>query len=117
MSCVVDKVKKAVHDSRLCIALLETGSSEATAEYLVKSLSRSPAKYSGDFFIYSMTGDRDIAYSPVLKQMAALQNHPEFRFNDDFSKGNIYFSVMHSGFHSFEYINQYIYYALPYFFK
>lgn len=62
-------------------------------------------------------GDRDIAYSPVLKQMAALQNHPEFRFNDDFSKGNIYFSVMHSGFHSFEYINQYIYYALPYFFK
>lgn len=91
--------------------------SEATAEYLVKSLSKYPAKYSGDFFIYSMTGDRDIAYSPVLKQMAALQNHPEFRFNDDFSKGNIYFSVMHSGFHSFEYINQYIYYALPYFFK
>lgn len=64
-----------------------------------------------------MTGDCDIAYSPVLKQMAALQNHLEFRFNDDFSKGNIYFSVMHSGFHSFEYINQYIYYALPYFFK
>lgn len=26
VSCVVDKVKKAVHDSGLCIALLETGS-------------------------------------------------------------------------------------------
>ena len=87
------------------------------AELLAENLKRYPPEYSENFFLYSLTGDRDIAYAPVLKQMAALQNHPEFRFDDDFSKGNMYFSVMHSGFHSFEYINQYIYHALPFFFK
>ena len=94
-----------------------TDTSEQTAQFLAENLKRYPPEYSENFFLYSLTGDRDIAYAPVLKQMAALQNHPEFRFDDDFSKGNMYFSVMHSGFHSFEYINQYIYHALPFFFK
>lgn len=103
-----------------CWALREMGGpdkSAQTAQFLADNLKTYPSKYADDFFVYSMTGDRDIAYEPVLRQMAELQKQPAFRFDDDFSKGNIYFSVMHLGFHSFEYINQYIYNALPYFFK
>ena len=93
-----------------------TDTSMQTARFLADNLKNFP-DYKDDFFIYAMTGDRDIAYEPMLRQMAALSKFPDFRFDDDFTKGNIYFSVMHGGFHSFEYINQYIYYALPYFFK
>ncbi len=103
-----------------CWALRQMGGadqSDATAKFLADNLKKYPAKFADDFFVYSLTGDCDIAYAPVLNQMAALQQYPQFRFDDDFSKGNMYFSVMHSGFHSFEYINQYIYYALPFFFK
>lgn len=101
-----------------CWALRDSGGdAEATVKFLVENLKNFPEEVADDYFVYSMTGDRDIAYAPVLSQMAVMQKYPEFRFDDDFSKGNMYFSVMHTGFHSFEYINQYIYYALPYFFK
>lgn len=102
-----------------CWALRSMGGpdlSEETGDFLVENLKKYPAKYADDWFLWSLTGDRDIAYAPSLNQMAAFQKHPELRFDDDFSKGNMYFSVMHGGFHSFEYINQYIWYALPHIF-
>lgn len=87
--------------------------SNETAEYLHNSVKNSGYKVN-DFFIYALTGSSDIAYNAMNNQMAAMKNYPEsFLFNEDFSKGNIYFNVLEGGTHTYEYIHRYIYNALP----
>lgn len=101
-----------------CWALRESrGDGEAVAKYLAESVRSYPDEVKNDFFVYALTGDKDLAYSSMLQQINALQKYPEFRFDDDFSKGNIYFSVKHTGYHVLDYACHYIYNALPYFFK
>jgi len=101
-----------------CWALRESrGDADAVANLLAESVSSYPENVKNDFFVYALTGDKDLAYSSMLQQINALQKHPEFVFSDDFSKGNFYFSVKHTGYHVLDYACHYIYNALPYFFK
>lgn len=68
-----------------------------------------------DFFIYAVTGDNDMAYSPMQEQMEAMKtNSPSFHFvTEDNAKGNISFRVQPKARHDYYYMPLYYYNALP----
>lgn len=90
---------------------------EETAEYLDHVARKS--RYSTDeYFIYALTGTDDIAFPALNGQIEAMKNHTNsFIYDADFSKGNLYFSLAEGGVHNFHYEIQYIYNALPVFWK
>lgn len=70
------------------------------------------------FYIYSSVGGKDIAYEPVTKMLAELENYPSiFKFTDDFSQGNIHLDIAEDFSHEYHYGNHYIYNSLKTFFK
>ena len=71
-----------------------------------------------DYYIYAATGTQDIAYAPLSKQIEAMKAYPDaFVYNRDFTQGNFYYGVVEGGTHTNTYMNQYIYNALPMFWK
>lgn len=88
-----------------------------TAAYLNRVVSES-GYTNRDYFIYAATGTSDIAYSPLSEQIEAMKGYPDaFTYNQDFSQGNFYYGVVLGGVHNNTYMNQYIYNALPSFWK
>lgn len=87
---------------------------EATAEKLAAPLKGNQK----DFFIFTLTGSEDMAEKSLTPQVEAMKKLPEFIMEDDFSKGNFYYSVLPGGKHeSSTYAPHYLYTALPEFFK
>lgn len=68
-----------------------------------------------DFFIYAVTGDKDMACSPMQAQMSAMKtSSPSFSFvTEDNDKGNISFRVQPKARHDYFYMPLYYYNALP----
>jgi enterochelin esterase-like enzyme len=87
---------------------------EATAEALAAPL----ADNKKDFFIFSMTGSEDMAEKSLTPQIEAMKQQPAFVMEDDFRKGNLYYSVLEGGKHeSSTFAPLYLYTALPEFFS
>ena len=61
-----------------------------------------------DFFIYALTGEKDIAFEPMDSQIKAMKIHaPSFKFiTDENPGGNICFRVHPDGVHSHEYVDR-----------
>ncbi len=86
---------------------------EATAEKLAEPLKENKKQ----FFIFSMTGSEDMAEKSLTPQIEAMKQQPAFVVNDDFRKGNVYYSVLEGGKHeSSTFAPHYLYTALPEFF-
>jgi enterochelin esterase-like enzyme len=85
-----------------------------TAEYLENAVLKS-GHSPDDFFIYALTGEKDIAFEPMDSQIKAMKIHaPSFKFiTDENPGGNICFRVHPEGVHNHDYVEQYIYNALP----
>jgi len=104
-----------------CWAVTERGGEtrgKETAKYLEDSFKKS-GYGKNDFFIYAVTGSEDIAYGPMngqIKAMKKLKN--TFHFIDKRNQpGNIYFPVKKGGYRDYPDIREYIYNALPLFWK
>ncbi len=70
-----------------------------------------------DYFIFAATGTEDIAYrglSNQVEEMKKLEN--DFIFDYDEAKGNFYFILSEGGQHSYEFITDYLYDILPFFY-
>ena len=85
-----------------------------TAEYLENALQKS-GYGPKDFFIYTRTGNKDIAYENLDSQIKAMQLYaPSFKFiTEENPEGNICYRLHPDGVHDYNYIEQYIYNALP----
>ena len=90
--------------------------SEATADALAE-VARGCKYGELGFFIFTMTGTEDMASNQLTPQVEAMKALPEFKVDDDFRKGNFYFSVLEGGKHESSIFGpHYIYTALPEFF-
>jgi len=69
-----------------------------------------------EFFIFSATGTKDIAYPNINPQIEEMKKLDTFIFTSDFSKGNFYYMLADDKTHEWKYIREYIYDALPSFF-
>jgi len=86
---------------------------EATAEALAAPLKEN----SKPFFVFTMTGSEDMAEKSLTPQVEAMKQRQEFVVEDDFRKGNFYYSVLPGGKHeSSTFAPHYLYTALPEFF-
>ena len=71
-----------------------------------------------DFFIYALTGMKDMALANLTPQVEAMQAYPDtFVLCDDFAKGNLRFEVADDFPHAYEFVVTYVERALPTFFK
>ena len=71
-----------------------------------------------DFFIYTLTGTKDIAYDQVSGQVAAMRKFPDtFVEAGGFGNGNFLWHFEEGAVHTYEWVCQYLYQALPYLFK
>ncbi len=94
------------------------GNAEAAADLL----NVNAAKYgygNDDFFIYAMTGDKDIAFRPMEGLINAIRERADnFTFTEDDSEpGNIRWRYEPDAHHSYEFVPLYFYNALPTFYK
>ncbi|WP_058305931.1 sugar-binding protein [Gracilibacillus massiliensis] len=84
-----------------------------TAEYLADVV-RASGYTSQDYYIFSATGNKDIAYPNLKPQIDAMKELTDvFNYSSDSSKGNFYFIDADGGTHSWYWQNQYIYDILP----
>ena len=84
---------------------------ERTAELLADAIST--FEYTPkDFFIYSITGSNDIAYSSLRPQIEAMKGQEKFIFSNDMNKGNLYFSVLEGASHTYSAAEIYAYNAM-----
>ncbi|MCD8311314.1 MAG: alpha/beta hydrolase fold domain-containing protein [Firmicutes bacterium] len=94
------------------------GNAKAAAEVL----NENAAKHgygNDDFFIYALTGDKDIAYHPMKELIDELRaSAGNFTFTDDSTEpGNIRWRVEPGAHHSYEFVPLYFYNALPELFR
>lgn len=76
------------------------------AAYL-NSIAESSGYAATDYYIYAATGTDDIAYNAMTAQIEAMKAYPSsFIYDQDFSKGNFYYGVVHGGKHNNTYMNQ-----------
>ena len=88
-----------------------------TVEYLEQAVEKS-GKALGDYRLFVCVGDNGVAYKPLNTMMQEMKQHEDyFKFGMDFFEGNVIYCVAAGGTHSYEYCYQYIYNALPHFFK
>jgi len=98
-----------------CWIMGEKGGVKAqeTAEYLanvVKESGYGPE----DYYIFSATGDQDIAYPNLKPQIDAMKEYKDiFIYSGNLDKGNFYFIVAKDATHAWNWVNQYIYNILP----
>ena len=64
-------------------------------------------KEAKEFYIYAVTGEKDIAYTPMKEQIQLMKKVPEI-FNEE----NMTFAVCENGLHNYEYAGMYLYNAL-----
>ena len=88
---------------------------EETAKFL-NDVAKS-SKYADSFYIYAMTGSRDIAYENMEKQLSAMSKQEAFTFGSSEAEGNISYQVLEGAYHSYEGYRNYIYSILPFFFN
>lgn len=95
------------------------GSNKATetAEYLAEVAA--DAGYGPrDYYIFSATGNMDIAYPNMKPQIDAMKQLTySFIYSSNTNKGNFYFIVADGGTHAWNWVNQYIQNILPDLFK
>ncbi|MCM1490994.1 MAG: glycosyl hydrolase 53 family protein [Muribaculum sp.] len=94
----------------------ENGNKKSAAEaakWLNSQIASTP--YRGkDLNILAYSGTKDIAYEPELGLIKSIDTDaPLLEYSDDFDKGNIHFSVLPNGVHTYEYISQYLMDAMP----
>ncbi|MFC4387901.1 sugar-binding protein [Gracilibacillus marinus] len=88
-----------------------------TAAYIADA-ARTSGYAPEDYYIFSATGDKDIAYPNLKPQIDAMKELTDvFHYSSDTEKGNFYFIVADGGTHSWYWVNQYIYDILPDLFK
>lgn len=88
-----------------------------TAAYVADAIRKS-GYAAKDYKIFSMTGDKDIAYNHLGAQIAEMRKLDTFQFGTDLSAGtNVCYGVFPGGEHNYNYMLVYIYNALPLFFK
>ncbi|WP_036645057.1 sugar-binding protein [Paenibacillus sp. oral taxon 786] len=84
-----------------------------TAEYLAKVV-KDAGYQPQDYYIFSATGNLDIAYPNLKPQIDAMKQLTDtFIYSSDTTKGNFYFIVGDGGTHAWHWVNQYIYDILP----
>lgn len=83
------------------------------AEWLNGELLKYP--YRGkDIEVYAYSGTNDIAYKPELALIQNLADKSEvLEYSNEYGKGNLHFGVMPKGEHTYQYVNQYLAYAMP----
>ena len=103
-----------------CWAIKEKGgllATEETVKYLVSAVGTSGVTCE-EYNIFACVGDDDIAYEPLNTMIEEMKQYKDtFVFADDFKNGNIIYCVAKGGIHTYDYCYQYIYNALPHFFK
>ena len=88
-----------------------------TAEYLAR-VAKDAGYKPEDYYIFSATGNLDIAYPGLKPQIDAMKQLTDsFMYSSDTKKGNFYFIVSDGGTHAWNWVNQYIYDILPDLFK
>ena len=71
-----------------------------------------------EYFIYTMTGTKDIAFDQLLGQVMAMRKYPDtFIEAGGFAAGNFLWHFEEEFIHSYECVCQYVYWALPWLFK
>ncbi|GAA0304080.1 enterochelin esterase-like enzyme [Gracilibacillus halotolerans] len=84
-----------------------------TAEYLANVV-RNSEYTPEDFYIFSATGNQDIAYPNLKPQVDEMRKLSDvFIYSSDTNKGNFYFIEADGGVHSWYWQNQFIYNILP----
>lgn len=91
--------------------------SDATATALSDAVDTKKWK-ANDYFVFALTGSEDMAEKSLTPQLEAMKTKPAFIVDDDFRKGNLYYSVLPGGKHeSSTFAPHYLFTALPEFFK
>lgn len=89
---------------------------EETAKLLHDHIARSGYGVE-EYFIYTATGSKDIAYDALNVQVAAMRKYPDtFVEAEELSKGNFHYLVAEGEVHEYEAVNDYLYNILPYLF-
>lgn len=71
----------------------------------------------GEYFIYTATGEKDIAYEAINAQVNAMRKYPDtFVEAEDLSKGNFHYLLAPDEVHEYEAVCNYLYNILPYLF-
>ena len=70
-----------------------------------------------EYFIMTATGTSDFAVDPLKAQVESMKKLGQFKYTSDFSSGNFWFILVNGGTHSWDYVRQYIYNCLPFFFR
>ncbi|CAM3553328.1 sugar-binding protein [Marinicrinis lubricantis] len=84
-----------------------------TAEYLANA-ARASGYAPQDYYIFSATGDLDIAYPNLKPQIDAMKQLTDvFIYSSDTNKGNFYFIAAGGGSHAWTWVTPYIYNILP----
>lgn len=88
----------------------------ATAKALADAIDADKWK-TNDYFVFALTGSEDMAEQSLTPQIEAMKVQPPFLFDDNFKKGNAYYSILEGGKHeSSTFAPHYLYTALPEFF-
>ena len=89
---------------------------EETAALLHKHAVRSG--YGADeYFIYTATGTKDIAYEALNNQVNAMRKYPDtFVEHENLHKGNFHYLLAEGEVHAYEAVYHYLYHFLPYLF-
>lgn len=88
----------------------------ATAKALADAIDADKWK-TNDYFVFALTGSEDMAEQSLTPQIEAMKVQPPFLFDDNFKKGNVYYSILEGGKHeSSTFAPHYLYTALPEFF-
>jgi hypothetical protein len=88
----------------------------ATAKALADAIDTDKWK-TNDYFVFALTGSEDMAEQSLTPQIEAMKVQPPFLFDDNFKKGNVYYSILEGGKHeSSTFAPHYLYTALPEFF-
>lgn len=93
-------------------------SNAQAAANLLENTFKNSGYHKEDFFIYAVTGDKDIAYERMRAQIEAMKSCDSFQFvTEDCPKGNICFQTEPDATHDYIYMPLYFYNALPIFWK
>jgi len=88
-----------------------------TAAFLAR-VARESGYKPNEFYIFSATGDQDIAYPNLKPQIEAMKRYKDvFPYSSNPEKGNLYFMEAAGGSHTWYWQNQYLYNILPDLFK
>ena len=86
---------------------------EALHDYAVRS-----GYHTEEYFIYTATGTKDIAFEALDAQVNAMRKYPDtFVEDEDLDKGNFHYLLAEGEVHAYEAVYHYLYQILPYLFR